>query len=54
MKPVSEIAFGVRRDSISRSRISSWVVDPSPRPRPRRGLGGRGRTGVVGSAVEAS
>ena len=42
MNPVSEMAFGVSRDSISRSRISSWVVGPSPggcdalpgRPRP--------------------
>ena len=26
MKPVSEIAFGVSRDSISRSRTTSWVI----------------------------
>ena len=28
MKPVRLIALGVRRDSISRSRMSSWVIAP--------------------------
>src|SRR4051794_1553280 len=50
-KPVSEIALGVSRDSISRSRISSCVVGTLPRGRERRGLGCRGRTGVAGSAI---
>src|SRR5258708_1904736 len=42
-KPVSEIAFGVSRDSIRRSRTISWVVGrlgspPDRRPRGRGGL----------------
>jgi len=43
--PVSEIAFGVSRDSISRSRTSSWVVGPSRRERERRVDGGVFRGG---------
>src|SRR5437763_11915592 len=46
-KPVSEMALGVRRDSISRLRISSCVVGPSRGRRVRRGRGG-----ATGSLVD--
>lgn len=50
MNPVSEIVFGVSRDSISRSRISSCVVGPGRRrPGPLR----RGLRVVPGPGIEA-
>ena len=57
-KPVSEIAFGVRRDSISRSRISSCVVGRSAAAgcgASHRGLGGAGtnRCRLLGHRVYA-
>src|SRR5688500_6476749 len=42
-RPVSEMAFGVRRDSIRRLRISAWYSA-------RVGRGGRSTGGVVISA----
>src|SRR5579859_7749118 len=56
-KPVIEIAFGVSRDSISRSRISSCVVGPERGGRTRRGRGVRTRFGaswVMASGGEGS
>src|SRR5947209_11982821 len=47
MKPVSEIVFGVSRDSISASRISSCVVGPSRPVRERRRAPERGGVSAV-------
>src|ERR1700704_2076816 len=52
-KPVSEIALGVSRDSISRSRISAWVAAPFRRVRGRPEPSGRRRDGSVCSGTPA-